>query len=540
MGQPVTLTPSLPPPSNDTDAAALQKTADQVRNVVAEFFYYLAGAMVVGGMAFLLKNFYQRNISFLPAFSMLGGCVMANVGNMFLIQGQKDGVTNFPSFWGPSKPFEPGQPIPVDNAGNTCFISAAIQGIMADPRICTIVKTICQKEIARHSEFLSFLQDANPSFIQRIASPGKNNPAGISMAHLLVVLMRRASNFGRIPGFEAKYPHLTQAFSQYIRAKNEHEFPQLDEPVLSVELKSLRQDPSVKPLLEEYAPIIRREQEGFRAFLKLIESYEKAEREEPHEVTTGRWPYTSWIDKIRLLHGTSEGTQEDPEDLLRCLTKYIFPNEYPDLYFSQAIEKTWAPYVYQPGDNQEELEAELQRKLTSQNPNERLTEVNKPLSFERDCVIRIDCLGDDGQQLINQLLQGRDNPSIPKNSRASFLNQGIPGYYYHASDRLHLGSFPKSLLVHLKRYMRQGSEIIKDDRVVNMPEELLLQDKKYRLRTVIIQNGSYHGGHYINYVLRNNKWWYTSDNLVSVVDHAIVAEALTKGYLYFYEMIEIS
>ena len=59
-----------------------------------------------------------------------------------------------------------------------------------------------------------------------------------------------------------------------------------------------------------------------------------------------------------------------------------------------------------------------------------------------------------------------------------------------------------------------------------------INDKDYELRSIVYHSGNTSGGHYINIVKNNDKWYICNDSNISEVSN--IDEFLKKGYIYLF------
>lgn len=100
-----------------------------------------------------------------------------------------------------------------------------------------------------------------------------------------------------------------------------------------------------------------------------------------------------------------------------------------------------------------------------------------------------------------------------------------------AYKRLYLKSFPKYLLIQLKRFTFFSASN-KNNNDVNVPTELKIKNHKYELRGIIFHTGGACGGHYISIIKMNDKWFACNDNSVSEINN--LSNFLNKGYTYLF------
>jgi ubiquitin C-terminal hydrolase len=102
----------------------------------------------------------------------------------------------------------------------------------------------------------------------------------------------------------------------------------------------------------------------------------------------------------------------------------------------------------------------------------------------------------------------------------------------NASKKLIVKTFPKYLLIHLKRFSFYGSSN-KIDRQIDIPFELNLNNNKYNLRGFILHLGSVGGGHYMSFI-KKEKWHCCNDSNVSSIDDDRIRNISKSGYIFLF------
>jgi len=103
--------------------------------------------------------------------------------------------------------------------------------------------------------------------------------------------------------------------------------------------------------------------------------------------------------------------------------------------------------------------------------------------------------------------------------------------YYDAYKRLYIKSYPKYLIIHLKRFdFTFGANKINNS--IDMDLNLNLKNENFSLRSIVVHIGNVGGGHYINIVNKNNTWYVCNDSNISKVKD--INQFLNKGYIYLY------
>ena len=103
--------------------------------------------------------------------------------------------------------------------------------------------------------------------------------------------------------------------------------------------------------------------------------------------------------------------------------------------------------------------------------------------------------------------------------------------YVDAYKRLYIKNFAKYLIIHLKRFTFFTNSL-KDNRSISIKEKMNINNKDYELRSIVYHSGNTSGGHYINIVKNNDKWYICNDSNISEVSN--IDEFLKKGYIYLF------
>ena len=141
----------------------------------------------------------------------------------------------------------------------------------------------------------------------------------------------------------------------------------------------------------------------------------------------------------------------------------------------------------------------------------------------------------------------RDNMlTLPMSDRATNIYDLIEHYMRSEDDEkiieYSLEDMPKYLFITIKRFYFLNNQPHKNTNSIDMPEELQLFKAQYCLKSFIEHQGSYGGGHYVNYSKKkeNDKysWYYFSDTHVSKMNFDQVSNALNRSYVYLYSRIQ--
>lgn len=102
---------------------------------------------------------------------------------------------------------------------------------------------------------------------------------------------------------------------------------------------------------------------------------------------------------------------------------------------------------------------------------------------------------------------------------------------YDAYKRLYIKSYPKYLIIHLKRFNYNVSAS-KINSLVKMDVNLQLGGDSYELRSIVFHMGNVGGGHYQCVVFKNKEWHLCNDRSISKVNN--IENYIHKGYIYLY------
>lgn len=103
--------------------------------------------------------------------------------------------------------------------------------------------------------------------------------------------------------------------------------------------------------------------------------------------------------------------------------------------------------------------------------------------------------------------------------------------YYDAYKRLYIKSYPKYLIIHLKRFdYTYGASKINSH--VKMDLNINLKNESFSLRSIVVHMGNVGGGHYINILNKNGEWYVCNDSNISKVKN--INNFLNEGYIYLY------
>ena len=100
-----------------------------------------------------------------------------------------------------------------------------------------------------------------------------------------------------------------------------------------------------------------------------------------------------------------------------------------------------------------------------------------------------------------------------------------------ASQRKEITSWPKNLVVWLRRFQQNGNRFSKYSQEIMVP---VVWRHDYELVGVVYHSGSLHGGHYVYAGLVEGKWYLFDDSSVTELNHNSLARLVNNGYIYYY------
>jgi ubiquitin C-terminal hydrolase len=103
------------------------------------------------------------------------------------------------------------------------------------------------------------------------------------------------------------------------------------------------------------------------------------------------------------------------------------------------------------------------------------------------------------------------------------------------SKKLNILSYPKNLLICLKRFDYNNNRGYKINNSIEIPLEIPMLFNKYKLQGAIIHSGSYYSGHYIYIGNINNTWYLFNDNIVNEIHD--LNNYLPNAYCLYYKII---
>lgn len=458
----------------------------------------------------------------------------------------------------------------IRNSGNTCFINAPTQAIMNDSEYPVVFKSICVRAKERHESFKKFLElYPSLSFWSSFSFGGlfSRQPTESptleveNLRDVMAMLMPRRSDLKYdTQEFKQKYPVFHQLMEEFLKAKKDEDLPQQlgNATAIKEEFGKMTQDPEIVRFFYEERTSISNQLRGFEAYLNLIQEYERAVKSKLSVVSLRGWG-GSLIGDIRyLMGGSGSSSQEDPEEFLHCLSKYILPDDYPTVFFPFFYVRKWAECP-EPEQNLDKPEEILQKHRNPTAPSDVLTEMpdTKELVYksEPDCILRIEGFlheNASGEALIRQTFAPRQSAKSsedPDKQTGVFLDRttGKPKKFYLVQETLVIEpeKMPRCLILQLKRYKSEGGVSKRIDVAINMPEKMKINGKDYQLNSVVVHSTLAHDdpssterGHYYTVARKDRSWFWASDESVGQAEKEHKEQAIKHGFLYFYERID--
>ncbi len=555
-----------PPPSKPHIDLSMDSASDESQETAGKTNHYaglcFGGAVVFMGLAFYdgYRFLSARTVSLLlrSTFWALVASVIGTAGEILQKTTRVETpiapstIYQTPAVWREGQ--FPGMP----NVGNTCFINAPTQAIMADDLYPAVYKAICKRAKERHTSFKNFLE-LYPAqsgilslwgWLKRLLWKREALPplAVVNARDVLVMLMMRKSSLNYdSPEFSTKYPTIHRLIGEFSKITKDADFPAVpdDNEILMLEFALMKDDAGIVRFFDEVRTRIANEILGFDAFLHLIQAYEAAVEHKRPVVSFGTWVSTP-IGNIRhLINGAGGFSQEDVEEFLHCLSKYVMPDDHPEIFFPLAYERIWEEC---PEQDEEKLQELLTKHQNPRSSNDLLTQISDDRKIvERPSpmgVLQIKSLlreGVDGQVLLNETLEAKRASTDPDKRVTHFYmdSAGQVRNYYLVSEKIVAPvRMPERIILELIRYKwvenEQGRRREKIECTVNMPREMNIFGQVYSLKSSVLHSGSPDIGHYHTIVSKEDKHWYASDETVDTAEKGHIQQVAKDGCLYFY------
>jgi hypothetical protein len=550
------------PPSKPHIDRAVDSASDESQETAGKTNHY-AGLCFGGAVLFMGLAFYDgyrflgvRTVSLLlrSSFWALVASVIGTAGEILQKTTRVETPIAPSTIYQTPAAWKEGQFPGMPNVGNTCFINAPTQAIMTDDLYPTVYKAICERAKERHTSFKNFLElfPAQSGILSSFGWPKMLSRktealqplAVVNTRDVLVMLMMRRSSLNyESPEFSTKYPTIHRLIGEFSKITKDADFPAMpdDNEILKLEFALMKDDADIVRFFDQERSRIANEILGFDAFLNLIQAYEAAVEQKRYVVSFGTWVSTP-IGNIRhLIRGAGGFSQEDVEEFLHCLSKYVMPDDHPEIFFPLAYERIWEECPEQDAERLQEL---LTRHQNPRDSNDLLTVipddrkiVGKPSLegiFQLKSLLRE---GVDGQTLLGETLEAKRASN--KETHFYLDSTGQVRNYYLVSEKIVAPErMPERIILELIRYKWVATEnsrrIEKIECTVNMPHVMNIFGQAYSLKSRVLHSGSPDNGHYHTIVSKGGQYWYASDETVDTAEKGHVQQVAKDGCLYFY------
>jgi hypothetical protein len=549
------------PPTHRTNESVADKAADDFHETVRKTNHY-AGICFGAAVVFMGVSFYdgyrllsERTVSVmvLSVFWFLVAMIIGTAG-VILQKTTKVETPLAPIINNSPVTLKEGQFPGMPNLGNTCFINAPTQAIMADNLYPAVYKAICEKAKALHVSYKTFLDLYSvylPSwgwhqifFRTREVAP----PLDVkNVRDVLVVLARKGSSIGYgSQHFETTYPTINRLIGEFSKATTEAAFPTVadDDVELKTEFGLMKEDSRIIKFFDDERSKIATEILGFDAYLNLLQAYQTAKEQKLVVVSFGRW-LSSPIGNVRyLIDGAGQNSQHDVHELLHCLSRYVLPDDFPEIFFSEAYERTWATHPVQDAD----VLGKLLQEHNSNDPTKKLTEipaskktVDKPSPTN---ILKLSGFlfeGVSGQQLIRETFEIKRYAAGAQ--QHYFIDRAgkVKNYYLLEESIIQPARMPDRMILQLNRFTPKKVKdrvIVEKNRCsVDMPSEVKICGQDYILKSIVMHLGpNAEEGHYVTLV-HEGQWWIANDDKVDLALQAHVDQSKKDGYLFFFQKV---
>lgn len=558
----------LPPPRSQVNDPTMDSASEESQETAGKTNHY-AGLCFGGAVLFMGLAFYDgyrflgvRTVSLLlrGSFWALVASVIGTAGEILQKTTRVETPIAPSTIYQTPATYKEGQFPGMPNVGNTCFINAPTQAIMADDLYPAVYKTICERAKERHTSFKNFLElyPAQSGILSSFGWPKMLSRkrealqplAVVNTRDVLVMLMMRRSSLNYdSPEFSIKYPTIHRLIGEFSTITKDVDFPAVpdDNEILKQEFALMKDNADIVRFFDQERTRIANEILGFDAFLNLIQAYEAAVEQKRYVVSFGTWVSTP-IGNIRhLISGAGGFSQEDVEEFLHCLSKYVMPDDHPEIFFPLTYERTWEECPEQDAEKLQDLLTKHQNHRYSNDlltliPDDgKIVEMSSPVG-----VLQIKSLlreGVDGQTLLDETLEAKrasTGPNDPNKETHFYLDStGRVRNYYLVSEKIVAPErMPERIILELIRYKwvasENGRRREKIECTVNMPREMNIFGQAYSLKSIVLHSGSPDNGHYHTIVSKEGKYWYASDETVDTAEEGHVRQAAKDGCLYFY------
>lgn len=531
----------------------VDKVARQI--LIGEIILLFSAVTSVAGMGCLgLVVIYQMEL-FAPAVVLLvAAAVSGPFGQDMIDKGQaernlyvRDGLAHWSSKPRVVRTYVEGQPIGLENEGNTCFINAVFQMIMNDTELAKVIHESFEAEIPHYEKFATVFS--------WMLGESDTVPEAEDVQQTMAIIRKSAASVltDVLKGFAKDEEK--DAFKLYIKGSypifqemafgSAIDLADVDVDGLKEELGKMKIDPKMTSFFGKLKSKPQDVLKGLQAFVAGEKAYQEAEKGKKAVAATvggSLWTSGTLLRALReLMPEARYYRQEDAEDFLFALLNWVDGSKYPELYFNKGIEREFA--LYAPREDETVTRAELLRQKkeksdAAHHDRDRLDVMqNDFLRRKMDgltCVLKLEhdlVDGADGEALLQKTLESHPSEGEP----VVYIHEGEAKWFNEVSSRAVLDPQPERIIVELKRFEYTDGAAKKISAKVLMKEKMKMGDEEYQLKSIVHHSGIAGFGHYTSYILKNGKWWYCSDEDVTVTTD--ISSGLNTGYLYFYERV---
>lgn len=531
----------------------VDKVARQI--LIGEIILLFSAVTAVAGMGCVGLVFVYQMELFVPAVVLLvASAVSGPFGQDMIDEGQakknlyvRDGLAHWSSKPRVVRTYVEGQPIGLENKGNTCFINAVFQMIMNDTELAKAIHESFEAEIPHYEKFATvFSWMLGESATVPEAQDVQQTMAIIrkSAASNLTDVLRGLAKEEERKAFRS-YVETTYPIFQGMAFGSAIDLATVEVDGLKEELGKMKSDPQMTSFFGKLKSKPQDVLKGLQAFVAGEKAYQAAEQGKTAVAATvggSLWTSGTLLRALReLMPEACYSRQEDAEDFLFALLNWVDGSKYPGLYFNKGIERQFALYTPPESESVARADLLLQKKEKSdaaQHERDQLDEMEEALLRRKmdglTCVLKLEhglIEGADGEELLQKTLESHPSEGEP----VVYIHEGEAKWFNEVSSRAVLHPQPERIIVGLKRFEYTDGAAKKIDCKVHMKEKMKMGDEEYQLKSIVHHSGVAGFGHYTSYILKNGKWWYCNDEGVSVTTD--ISTGLNTGYLYFYERV---
>jgi ubiquitin carboxyl-terminal hydrolase 8 len=107
-------------------------------------------------------------------------------------------------------------------------------------------------------------------------------------------------------------------------------------------------------------------------------------------------------------------------------------------------------------------------------------------------------------------------------------HQYVNGYKW-----FNIQKYPKYMTFHLKRFINLNGTYSKNNKIIEMPLTIKINDNQYELRSYVYHSGNINGGHYVDYTKFKNNYYLLNDSSISENNF----NSKNNGYIFMYVKI---